>query len=161
MRRRCQGSSSLLDPNIVARWHLVVVTPLLILAGQILVNETASFLGFSVTAQPDPFRTWSPALVVLMGIIFAPLVETLIFQWACIKCLQMLRLNAPVILVISGFLFALAHEFEERWPVDMFIAGLAFSWVFLVETRRPKGFPVLVTVSVHALFNAMALAISV
>jgi len=95
------------------------------------------------------------------GIIVAPLLETLIFQWACIRCLQMLRLNTPVILVISGFLFALAHEFEQRWPVDIFVAGLAFSWVFLVEARRPKGCPLLVTMSVHALFNAMVLAISI
>jgi uncharacterized protein len=103
------------------------------------------------------FNKQSPLRMILLGCVIAPLLETLINQWACLRLLEKLRVNASVAILISSLVFAVLHDYSFAYMATAFFAGVVLSTVFMIERRR-RGHPFLATMATHALKNWIASA---
>jgi len=95
----------------------------------------------------------------LYDCILGPIIETIIFQWLFLTLLSKITSYIPLIIVVDGLLFALAH-----WPEYGFFkaslvlpAGLILAWSFYVNNKDSflKAFGI--TASIHALINLSTL----
>jgi membrane protease YdiL (CAAX protease family) len=93
--------------------------------------------------------------MILFACIIAPLAETAVNQWGCLRLLEKLKCRRDVAVVISAVLFGLAHDYSGPYIVLAFFAGLALASVFVVEDAR-SGRPFLATATVHALHNGIS-----
>ncbi|MDR5753862.1 MULTISPECIES: CPBP family intramembrane glutamic endopeptidase [unclassified Caballeronia] len=90
--------------------------------------------------------------MILWGCVLAPLLETIVHQWACLRILEKLRVRASVAIVLSSLGFAAAHDYSVPYMLTAFFSGVVLSTVFVVE-RKKRGYPFLATLAVHALKN--------
>ena len=97
--------------------------------------------------------------MILFACIVAPLAETAINQWGCLRLLEKLKCRRDVAVVISAVLFGLGHNYSGSYIVFAFFAGLALAGVFVIEDAR-GGRPFLVTAAVHAMRNGISTAAS-
>jgi uncharacterized protein len=103
------------------------------------------------------FSKQSPLRTILLGCVIAPLLETLINQWACLRLLEKLRVNAFIAILISSLVFAVLHDYSFAYMVTAFFGGVVLSTVFTIERRR-RGHPFLATLATHAMKNWIASA---
>ncbi len=96
-------------------------------------------------------------VVSIVACVIAPLLETLVFQWAIIGGLRrFLRCRAGWAIVVSTVAFALAHAgYSAQYAVRAAAGGLVLTTVFVVEQEK-RGAPFWVVASVHALNNLIA-----
>ncbi|WP_158608994.1 CPBP family glutamic-type intramembrane protease [Paraburkholderia sp. RAU2J] len=93
-----------------------------------------------------------PIKIIVLGGILAPLLETAVTQWACIRLLKKLRLPTGMAIVLSAAFFGLGHTYSTLYISMMFFVGLVLGSVFAIEDAR-AGHPFLATLAVHALRN--------
>ncbi|WP_420878613.1 type II CAAX prenyl endopeptidase Rce1 family protein [Roseivirga pacifica] len=69
-----------------------------------------------------------------MSVILAPILETIIFQFAIIETIQFTfeRLNRVriVSILVSGLLFGLSHSYNLYYISIMIGIGIYFAWVY-------------------------------
>lgn len=92
--------------------------------------------------------------MILLGCLIAPIIETAIFQWACIRLLDKFGFSTGYTIVISAVLFGSAHTYSPPYMVMTFVVGLVLGATFVIEDRR-GGRPFLVTMAVHMMRNAV------
>ncbi|WP_133227976.1 CPBP family intramembrane glutamic endopeptidase [Mucilaginibacter psychrotolerans] len=69
---------------------------------------------------------------LFLACIVAPLIETLIFQYAVIKLLKRIGIrNFYLLLTIPAVLFGLSHYYNPLYIMAMFIGGLIMNYLFL------------------------------
>jgi hypothetical protein len=90
--------------------------------------------------------------IIVLGCILAPLLETAVNQWACIRLLKKLRLPTGIAVVISAAFFGLSHSYSILYIYMTFFMGVVLGSVFAIEDTR-GGHPFLATLAVHALRN--------
>jgi hypothetical protein len=90
--------------------------------------------------------------IIVLGCVLAPLLETAINQWACIRLLKKLRLRTEMAIVLSAAFFGLGHNYSLLYICMTFFVGLVLGSVFAIEDAR-DGRPFLATLAVHALRN--------
>ncbi|WP_224031090.1 CPBP family intramembrane glutamic endopeptidase [Paraburkholderia caribensis] len=90
--------------------------------------------------------------VIVLGCVLAPLLETAVNQWACIRLLKNLRLPTGMAIVLSAAFFGLGHSYSILYMSMTFFVGLVLESVFAIEDAR-AGHPFLATFAVHALRN--------
>lgn len=90
--------------------------------------------------------------IIVLGCILAPLLETAVSQWACIRLLKKLRLPTGMAVVLSAAFFGLGHSYSILYICMTFFVGLVLGSVFAIEDAR-GGHPFLATLAVHALRN--------
>jgi len=95
----------------------------------------------------------------VLGLLIAPIVETLVFQMAPILILKKYtRLKSLYIILISAAIFAACHTFSIAYIILTFVLGacLAYSYVIYLN-KSVSAFRV--TASIHALHNLFAWAL--
>lgn len=97
--------------------------------------------------------------LIVMGCIVAPLIETAVMQWGCLRLLKKLRCRAGVAIGISALLFGLSHNYSSAYILFGVLVGAVLATVFIVEDAR-NGRPFLATWAVHLLRNGITAAIT-
>jgi membrane protease YdiL (CAAX protease family) len=102
---------------------------------------------------------------IFYGVIFAPFVETLFFQFIPIEVLTLITKNKQIfIFFFSGVLFGLAHYFNNDdyfFSIAAFFVGLIFASIYiLAKKRKDISFPFLLVLSVHSIINLISLSIN-
>jgi uncharacterized protein len=92
--------------------------------------------------------------MILIGCLIAPVLETAINQWACIRLLNRFGCGTATAIVVSALIFGLGHTYSLAYVLVTFNIGLVLAATFVIEDRR-GGSPFLVTMAVHALRNGM------
>jgi uncharacterized protein len=95
--------------------------------------------------------------MILWGCVLAPLLETTVHQWACLRILEKFRVRALAGIFMSSLGFAVAHDYSVPYMLTAFLSGVILSTVFVVERKR-NGSPFMTTLTVHALKNWIASA---
>jgi membrane protease YdiL (CAAX protease family) len=113
------------------------------------VTPTQSFGG------PDMGKHAIVKMIVL-GCIVAPLIETAINQWACLRLLKRLRCTTGIAIGISALIFGLGHYYSAAYVVMATLVGAILATVFVIEDTR-NGHPFIATLAVHVLRNAVAM----
>jgi len=102
---------------------------------------------------------------IIYGVIFAPFVETLLFQFLPIELLALITKNKEIFITIfSGILFGFAHYFNNHdylFSIAAFLVGLIFASIYiLAKKRKDISFPFLLVLSVHSIINLISLSIN-
>jgi hypothetical protein len=92
--------------------------------------------------------------MILFGCLIAPMLETAVNQWACIRLLNRFGCRTAIAIVISALLFGLGHSYSVVYILMTFTIGLVLAATFVIEDRR-GGSPFLVTMTVHAMRNGI------
>jgi hypothetical protein len=92
--------------------------------------------------------------MILMGCIAAPLIETVIIQWGCIRLLKKLHCKTGLAICISALIFGLGHSYSASYVFLGVLVGAILATVFVIEDAR-KGRPFLATLAVHVLRNGI------
>jgi membrane protease YdiL (CAAX protease family) len=138
-------------------------TSKLIALGLLMLFAATLPSAIAVALMPDyqlggpDFSKQSPLRTIFLGCVIAPLLETLINQWACLRLLEKLRVNASVAILISSFVFAVLHYYSFAYMMTAFFSGVVLSTVFTIERCR-RGHPFLATFATHAMKNWIASA---
>ncbi|TDV19397.1 CPBP family glutamic-type intramembrane protease [Paraburkholderia caballeronis] len=146
--------------SLKARANALAPLPLMAVA---LLLTYATVIPASLVALVDPhFAAGGPQLekkgiaaMLLVGVIVAPLVETALTQWACIRLLRRFGCRAGVAMFASAALFGIAHTYSLFYMLMMAWVGLVLAAVFVIEDER-GGRPFVLTASVHAMHNGIA-----
>lgn len=100
-----------------------------------------------------------PVANAILALAVAPILETIIGQWAPIAAVRQWTQCQPLVLATATLFFAGLHLFS--WDVTIFFAtlpvGFVLAWSFLVWHRQSRTHAVGVTAVIHALHNAIAL----
>ncbi|WP_087686502.1 CPBP family intramembrane glutamic endopeptidase [Pandoraea sp. PE-S2R-1] len=133
--------------------------PLMFVA--LLLTYTAAIPVILVTLAMPELSLAGPGLgnrgagaMILLGCLIAPLLETAVFQWACIRLLNRFKCPTGITIAISATLFALAHTYSAVYVLMTFVVGLVLAATFVIEDQR-GGRPFLVTMAVHMMRNAI------
>lgn len=97
--------------------------------------------------------------MIVLGCIAAPLIETTINQWGCLRLLKKLRCRTSVAIGISALVFGLGHDYSGPYVLLGILVGAILAMVFAIEDAR-KGHPFIATLAVHALRNGITAAIT-
>lgn len=103
----------------------------------------------------DQFEKISENEFFYIAVIFAPIIETLIFQFFLYRITQLLKIkNTYIVIVIMSFAFSQAHWYNWLYVVSTFFNGLFFNTLYVKIYRLKNEFyAILLVVIVHALYN--------
>jgi hypothetical protein len=103
--------------------------------------------------EGNPIDKESVPEQLFVGCIIAPLIETLIFQYAAIRLLKRIGVhNFYLQLTIPAVLFGLSHYYNPLYIVAMFIGGLIMNYLFLYSTANGRKAFLWVAL-LHCLYN--------
>ncbi|GAB2924102.1 hypothetical protein GCM10027093_74430 [Paraburkholderia jirisanensis] len=108
----------------------------------------------SVAFDGPGFEKHGLGSMILFGCLIAPMLETAVNQWACIRLLNRFGCRTAIAIVISALLFGLGHTYSVAYVLTTFIIGLVLAATFVIEDHR-GGSPFLVTMMVHATRNGI------
>lgn len=92
--------------------------------------------------------------IFFLVVIFAPIFETLLFNVAPVKLLQLLFKNKYIILLLASLVFSLIHTYSLAYLIITYIGGLSFNFFYMTsEKRKGFAFSITFTVLLHALYN--------
>jgi hypothetical protein len=89
----------------------------------------------------------------LGSVIFAPLIETFIFQYLIIETLRYFKINKNVIIWFSCLVFTISHSYNLVYMLLIIFPGYLYSkyYIFLKDNRRNS--PFLAIYFLHLLSN--------
>ncbi|WP_099191569.1 CPBP family intramembrane glutamic endopeptidase [Tepidibacter mesophilus] len=100
-------------------------------------------------------------VLFIIGVIIAPLFETLIYQKIVIDIcdkIKFLNNKKYIGILISGAIFGSIHTYSPRYKVHMFVIGSIWAYVYTVYKEKKKH-PYWVVCCIHAINNFIALMI--
>lgn len=135
------------------RWRFVGAVWLFSLLGPLIASQ----LPVAVEIDPSHASRLRPGVLAFVAMLFAPVVETLLFQClpAMIAC-RFIRSNA-LLLGIVIVPFSILHLIPAApFPslVNGFFCGISLGFCYVVCMRRSHRYAFAVTAAVHALHNA-------
>ncbi len=138
---------------VATRGGIVVAAISVLYVAQYMIESIADALfGASAVARAlPPSRLATNPLVVC---ILAPIVETMVFQWAPIRAgKKWLRMPYLIAASCSALIFGVAHGLEGRLLAKAIFGGVVFAATFVIEARK-DGRPIATTIVVHSLYNS-------
>jgi len=91
--------------------------------------------------------------IYFIGVIFVPLLETLIFQTVIINLVKKAFPKLPIIsIIISSVLFGLSHFYSIAYILYTILMGIIFAYSYILSQKKEYN-PFLVVFSIHALHN--------
>ena len=118
---------------------------------EILVGVLITFLLASKKMKGPEFDTKFEEFLIV--VLFAPLLETLIFQYSIISYILGRRSNAYLFACIfSAALFGLSHFYSPEYILKTFFSGLIFGTLYLVAQNKNNNAFIVVAVT-HSLYN--------
>ena len=88
----------------------------------------------------------------LMAVLLAPIIETLIFQYALIETIRH-KLSPLYACILSAFAFALFHFYSVYYFLFALISGLIFAYMYFLEKSVIKS--CLTVLIAHILYNLL------
>lgn len=116
---------------------------------------TFSALAYFITGNGltnHSFDNIDPLNQFLMAVLLAPVLETLIFQYALIESIRQ-RFHPLYSCFISTFAFALVHLYSVYYFFFAIISGLIFAYLYLLEKSVIRGS--LLVLTTHILYNLL------
>ena len=135
---------------------LVALTLIIHLIFSLSTSSVARMYGISLNANFPPFDNLKQEF--LLVVIFAPLVETLIFQYFLVNLsisLTMLLFKREYIILaimMPAMAFGLAHTYNYMYMASTFVTGLLFNTFYMVVKYRKQDAYSCTTI-VHGLYN--------
>lgn len=87
---------------------------------------------------------------IFLAAVFAPVIETLLFQTLIINIIFKFTKNKILSIIISAVVFALAHNYSTAYVAKAFVAGIQYGLLYIVCKKHCATFHVL---AAHSLYN--------
>ncbi len=119
---------------------------------------------FSIILFPN--HTAGPILAsklegLFVAVLFAPFIETLLFQYLLIKFVLKKRVTATLLsCIVSAILFSLTHYYSWQYILKTFISGLLFASLFLIISHKRQNAFLIVFIA-HAIYNGIGLLVDI
>ncbi|MEJ8555258.1 CPBP family intramembrane glutamic endopeptidase [Tepidibacter sp. Z1-5] len=100
----------------------------------------------------------SKRLMLILGVVIAPLIETLLYQKIVIDICDKIKFfnNKKFIgILISGAIFGSRHTYSPQYMVHMFVVGSVWAYAYTVYKEKKKH-PYWVVCCIHAINNFIA-----
>lgn len=97
---------------------------------------------------------------IFLGCFIAPFIETLIFQalvFFILSKIKFFKENKIFIVIVSAFLFSLAHNYSYIYMLNIFFHGLILEYSYLICYEKKDGFPIFTVMIIHSLYNALSI----
>lgn len=131
----------------ISQFKLIIFTVLI----EISVTLIFSFLLFPNHNAGPTFD--SKLEEFFIAVIFAPILETLIFQYSIISYILDKRPNAYLFTCIfSATLFALSHFYSPEYILKTFFSGLLFGTLYLVVQNK-NNYAFFIVAIAHSIYN--------
>ena len=116
-----------------------------------------SIFGTPINQEHDFLATKGLVSLAIVGCLIAPLLETLLSQYAPIRICQIsLHWSRRRAIFISALLFGVLHNYNIGYVVAMFGTGLVFAYAFTVFDKKGSN-PVLWLTILHTARNVVSL----
>ena len=101
------------------------------------------------------FEKFSKNELFYIAVVFAPIIETLIFQLSLYKFLNQIRIkNTIVIIILMSFAFSQAHWYHWLYVIAAFINALFLNYFYVyVLKNKNELIAVLLTMVLHSSYN--------
>lgn len=153
--------------------HLLTLTPvrfILICTAYMLLLKVAAGLLVEVVTYPFPewkptgtvdprkiMAEWGKGSALLMGVVFAPLIETILGQWLPIRIARIWTEDPKVLLWTATVVFSVQHLHAGFSGLAVgFGGGIVLAFAFLAWYRMSFGKAYLMTSAIHAVHNGLA-----
>lgn len=126
------------------------------------IKTTFSIVTSILATHYDPSLTdnasndYSVWETFILSVIFAPILETLIFQYALIELLLKTRLRPIFVVAISALLFGVNHHYNLVYILVMTVIGFLFALYYMMLRAQGGWNKILLVVLLHALWNLIA-----
>lgn len=114
------------------------------------ISSIFSFFLFSENSIDYSFENKFEEFFVV--VVFAPIIETYLFQYLPIKYLDKEIKNSLFIIIICGLIFAIFHQYNHSYTLKAFISGMLYSTLFLILRIKTKK-TILFVFICHCLYN--------
>ena len=94
---------------------------------------------------------------IFLGVILAPLFETLVFQFGIIETVKK-RLSPILSCLVSALFFGATHLYNIQYFFFTFLVGVFLAWLYFIGGTKLRGF-LLVLIS-HMIHNFLAFTFS-
>ncbi|WP_313190617.1 type II CAAX prenyl endopeptidase Rce1 family protein [Sphingobacterium sp.] len=111
----------------------------------------------------DPSSLQNPAddygilFTTFLLLIFAPIIETLIYQFLVIEILRKIKIPPGLIISFSAILFGLSHHYHVFYIIATTISGIIYALYYLKLRPQGKLNAILGVTGLHFLSNLVAL----
>lgn len=140
-------------------FYLITLSKVKLIALFILLNTLNSFsfsmLAYFVTGvglRNHSISTMGAQDELLIAVVLAPILETVIFQYALIESIRQ-KIKPLYACFVSATAFALVHCYSVFYFLFAFISGLIFAYLYYLEKSVLKSF--LLVLSTHFLYNLL------
>ena len=101
------------------------------------------------------FEKFSENEILFIAVVFAPIIETLIFQFFLYRLLNQIRIkNTLIIIILMSVAFSQAHWYHWLYVVATFINGLFLNYFYLyIHKKKNELIAVLLTIALHSSYN--------
>lgn len=142
----------------VARFVLEMsVLALLLRIPAVIVSVQLGVIEDATTAE-ELLEQFGLVALAVLALIWAPIAETVLFQWAPIEALRRFGAPAALAAVGSATVFALLHFQSGVAAILVHIpTGLVLAWCYLAWRPAGVGKALLVTTGVHFFLNLLAI----
>ena len=136
---------------------LIAIVGNLILS--VLLSLIAGFLS-EEALDISFFKDQSLIVIFLISVVFAPIFETLVFQYVIIEgvyfLMKMNKKSFLIGIVLSSILFGLSHFYNWIYVFLATIQGISFALVYNVAKKRKDMSPFIITWVTHIFLNVFA-----
>lgn len=120
---------------------------------QFVTATIANYINPELTSSKLQFDSLLEEFVV--AVVIAPIIETLIFQYAIIETLLNLKVHPWISIIISALLFGVSHWYNPIYVIVLTVVGCILAYYY-VALRYQNGFTqISLVVLIHALFNTI------
>lgn len=139
-------------------WLLIITACIVVFIVNFFLSKTFFWCFGDVLANPVDQKEHSVFALIMVGVIIAPLGETLITQLLPINIILLLKIKYKHVLAMctSAILFGLAHSYNVYYIMYGFMIGFLFAYFFYLGKKYHNAGFAVATIA-HAFSNTIAL----
>ena len=130
-------------------WELILLVILLNFLNNYMFFVVSDFFEISLNKGFNDNYTIKEKLVLF--IVIAPLIETLLFQYAVIEICKSIKMRLKYCCFLSAFVFALFHLYNVFYFWFTFIGGLLFAFLYAKGENKKKA--IALPLIAHTIYN--------
>lgn len=134
----------------------IIIITIDMIVSSIVLGAVCSVFSEVISTGTDTNLMKSSLVTQFIGaIIFAPLLETFLFQQCLIKILRKINIlkdSKFKIVIISALIFGLQHSYDLGYVINSTVAGMFLSYAYITYEKK-KISPFCVVCIIHSLRN--------
>ncbi|WP_433835642.1 lysostaphin resistance A-like protein [Flavobacterium anhuiense] len=139
------------------QWELILLIVLLNFLNSYIFSIISDFFGIALNKGFNDQYTIKEKIVLF--VIVAPLMETLLFQYAVIEIFKSLKVKLKYCCFISALSFALMHLYNIFYFLYAFAGGLLFAFLY-IRGKNQKNAIVLPLIA-HTIYNGIVFILKI